>query len=220
MLGEDDAIILTEISRRGMSYILTFSNEFEIRATKGIIDKYELIAGMAFSPREFTQVRQILEEAFAVHAAENILARRAHSIGELKLKLRKKEIADTYIAKIITEFKAKGLLDDLAYGKFRAESLLNRKPAGRGFLVADLQAKLVPREIAEEAVKEVLSGVDETASARRLLEKKRLSFIKFDLETARRKAYNYLSRRAISYRAAKEAFEDIFTKEDFKQESR
>ncbi len=216
MHSGEDVIILTEIARRGMSYIVSFSNDVEIKTTKGVIDKLQLITGDAFSGDEFIKLRKILEEAFAVYTAEGILARRAHSVGEFKFKLKQKEIDSALIAKIVKNFRERGLLDDLAYAKLRANSILNRKPAGRGFLVADLQAKLVPREIAESAVKEVLSGVDEVESAAVLLEKKRMSFIKFDLETARRKAYNYLSRRAISYRAAKQAFEDTFNKEDFK----
>ncbi|MEZ5357692.1 MAG: regulatory protein RecX [Candidatus Zixiibacteriota bacterium] len=216
MQDEQETIVLIEIARRGLGYLLTFSNDFEVRATKGTIDACQLVSGMIFSPKEFAQIRLILEEAFAFTLAEDMLARRAHSIGELKMKLRRKEIDDRYILKIIKNFKDRGILDDLAYGKFRATSLLSRKPAGRGFLIADLQAKLVPREIAERAVKEVLAEVSEVDSAEALLEKKRMSFLKFDLETARRKAYTYLSRRAISFRAAKEAFEAVFNEDDFK----
>ncbi|MCK5126109.1 MAG: regulatory protein RecX [candidate division Zixibacteria bacterium] len=200
-----------------MSNIVSFSNDFDIKTTKGIIDKLELSAGDEFSSGEFIKLKNILEEAFAFYTAEGILARRAHSIGELKFKLKRKEIDADLIAMIVKKFHQQGLLDDFSYAKLRASLIMNRKPAGRGFLIADLQTKLVPREIAEKAVKELLSNVSETDSAAVLLEKRRMSFVKFDLETARRKAYNYLSRRAISYRAAKEAFEDVFNKEDFKQ---
>jgi hypothetical protein len=47
-----------------------------------------------------------------------------------------------------------------------------------------------------------------------LLERKKGSLAKFDLETARKKAYTYLSRRAISYGAAKAAFEKVFESSD------
>jgi len=205
-------ISIDSIQRKGVLYLLTFSDGFEIRATKGVIDRLQLVEGAQFTSQTFEELRKILEEKFAYYTAESLLARRPYSVGEFKQRMRRKDISDILIAKIVKEFRAKGFLDDYKYAVSRAQSLIDRKPAGKGYLVGWLQQRLVPRQIAQEAVAEVLGEVDEVSSAVELLERRRGSFEKFDLETARHKAYTYLSRRAISYGAAKTAFEKVFGK--------
>ncbi|MEE9441611.1 MAG: regulatory protein RecX [candidate division Zixibacteria bacterium] len=217
MISAQEYITIIDIGRRGMVYHISFSNDVQIRAMKGIIDKLNLSAGDEFTDSEFEKLKNILDESFAKYTAESILARRAHSVGELKIKLRQKDISGDLIKSIVGRFRKDGLLDDYNYGKMRAESLLRRKPAGRGYLIRDLQNKLVPRQIAESVITEILAEVDESELAAQLLEKKRISLTKFDLETARQKAYTYLSRRAISYGAAKTAFDKVFDKNEFKR---
>jgi len=193
-----------------MLFLVTFSNGFEVRATSGTVKRLKLNEGAEFSPAEFAELMKILEEKYARYTAESILARRPYSVGEFRRKLRQKNIDESYIRPIVKEFRAKGILDDFEYAVARGRSLIERKPAGRGYLVAWLQKRLVPREIAEKAVADILEDTDEVDTAVELLKRKRTSFAKFDLETARRKAYTYLSRRSISYGAAKEAFEKVF----------
>ena len=72
---------------------------------------------------------------------------------------------------------------------------------------------MVPAAIARAIVEESFQDVDEFSLAFRLLESRWAYLSKFDLETARRKAYNYLSRRSISYNAARQAFEKISQEE-------
>ncbi|MCP4567319.1 MAG: RecX family transcriptional regulator, partial [FCB group bacterium] len=156
--------------------------------------------------------KTLLLERFALYCAESLLARRNYSVGEFKERLRQKEIGLDLIKQIVAEFRQLDLLDDFRYGQMRVRSVIRRKPAGRGFLIADLQKRLVPRDIAEKVVTEALKDSDEIEMAVELLEKRRAAFTKFDLETKRRKAYTYLSRRAISYGASKAAFDMVFGK--------
>ncbi len=205
-------IYLLSIQRRGMLFLLTFSNDFEVKATSGVVKRLSLAEGAEFNQATFDELKAILEERFAHYTAESFLARRPYSVGELKQRLRNKKISDNHIKEIIREFCDRKILDDYEYSRTRTRSLIERKPAGRGYLIAWLQKRLVPREIAESAVAELLTGVDEVDTAVELLKRRRGSFEKFDLETARKKAYTYLSRRAISYGAAREAFEKVYGK--------
>ena len=212
MDSDPDIISIDSIQRKGVLYRLAFSNGFEIRATKGVIERLKLVEGAQFTQQTFEELRKVLEERFAFYTAESLLARRPYSIGEFKQRMGRKEISEGLISRIVKEFRGKGILDDYKYALARVKSLIDRKPAGKGYLVGWLQQRLVPREIAQEAVAEALGNVDEVATAVDLLERKRSSFEKFDLETARHKAYTYLSRRAISYGAAKTAFSKVFGK--------
>jgi SOS response regulatory protein OraA/RecX len=210
MSTEAEIIAIVEIQRRGMLFLISFSEGSQIRATKGTIDRLDLSEESQFSRQTFAELWKILEEKFAHYTAESLLARRPYSVGEFKQRMRHKEIAENLITAIVKEFRNRGLLDDYKYSLMRIQSLIERKPAGRGYLVAWLQKRLVGREIAQKAVAEALAGTDEVDTAVELLKRRRLSFEKFDLETARRKAYTYLSHRAISYGAAKKAFEQVF----------
>lgn len=212
MTTDRDIIRLNAIGRRGTLFLLTFSNGYEVRAGKRVIEQLGLSEGDEFGREMFVKLKEILDWEFSFYTAESMLARRPYSVGEFKQRLRQKEIDSGHIARIVKDFLSKGLLDDFSYSVARVQSLKNRKPAGRGYYLAWLQNRLVPREIADKAIDEVLSSVDEVETAIGLLEKKRSSLAKFDLETARRKAYTYLSRRAISYGTAKAAFETVFGK--------
>ena len=158
MNTQPENISLVSIQRRGMLFLITFSNGFEIRATSGVVKRLNLAEGAEFTPATFSELRQILEQKFAYYTAESFLARRPYSVGELKQRLRRKDISDKLIAEIIKEFRSKKILDDFQYAVTRIQSLVDRKPAGRGYLVAWLQKRLIPREIAENAVAEVLSA--------------------------------------------------------------
>jgi len=207
-------IVLESAKRRGRLYLLTFSDGYEIRASGRVIDQMGLIEGAEFTQRTFDELRRILEWEFARYTAESMLARRPYSVGEFKRGLRQKGISDEHIKRVVGDFRERGLLDDYQYALARARSLHERKPAGRGYLIAWLRKRLVPREIAEQAVAELLGDVDEVDTAVELLRRKKESLLKFDLETARKKAYTYLSRRAISYGSAKAAFEKMFESSD------
>lgn len=212
MPDQKSDIVLESVARRGTTFLLSFSDGYQIRATKGVVDRFRLAEGARFSPETYAELKRILQWEWAYYTAEAMLARRPYSVGEFKQRLRHKDISDDHIRRIVRDFRERGFLDDYEYALARARSLVARKPAGKGYLVAWLRKRLVPREIAEKAVDELLADVDEVETAVDLLKRKRSSLNKFDLETARRKAYTYLSRRAISYGAAREAFEKVFGK--------
>jgi len=203
-------ILLSKIEKRGKIYLLTFSNQLELKALPNTVKRLELSEGLQYSPDEFEKLRSELEMRFAYYTAESLLAGRAYSIGEFREKLQYRGLAKAYIDGIIKDFIDQNLLDDYRYAAVKLQTLMEYKPAGRSYLIAYLQNRRVSREIAERAADGVLEQTNEFEIATRLLHKRRASFMKFDVETARGKAYNYLSRRGISYRAAKEAFENLF----------
>lgn len=207
-----EVIVLRQIERRGTLYRLHFSNDAVFRATPATVQLHALTEGKSFPPEAFAELIGRLEQEFARHQAMSLLAQRPYSIGEFKRRLRHKGVAAGLISDLVSDFKSQGLLGDYDYALFYTRMLLLRRPAGKAYMIADLQRRQVPRLIAEKAVAEVLSEVDETDIALRLLEKRVSALSKFDLETARRKAYTYLARRGIPYGAAKKAFEKLFDK--------
>lgn len=171
--------------------------------------RHQLKAGIVLSAAQLDQlVAEVACEA-CDRTVGRMLAIREHSAGEIRLKLARKnhdrEIAD----KVVKKYLHQGLIDDARYASMLARRTLNRKPSGRAYLVAVLQRKYIDRALAEQVVGNLLANEDETDLAVAALERKWHQLAQIDLETARRKAYNYLSRRGIGYAAAKDAFETL-----------
>ena len=109
----------------------------------------------------------------------------------------------------VGKFRRNGFLDDTAFARKLAEQTLERSPAGRAYLVAVLRKKRIGRSLAERTVDLVLHDTDEEEIAVRALQKRWSQYRQLELESARRKAYNYLSRRGIGYAAARAAFDKL-----------
>nr|MBN2278817.1 regulatory protein RecX [candidate division Zixibacteria bacterium] len=179
-----------------------------------IIDKYSLTAGVSLPEEKYHRIKHEADLMRAENYLLYLLSRRSYTYGHLALKLAEKGFEKILINGLLNDFTRRGLIDDRAYARQMTESILRRKPAGRNFIIARLRAGYIPRQIAEAVVDEILEDVDEYEIAVKLMRLRKAYFSKFDLETARRKAYNYLSRRSIGYRAAQMAFEKIMKEDD------
>ena len=149
------------------------------------------------------------EELQCEAKAVAILSRRDHSVGELKRKLRQKKFSEDAISRVVSIYKKSGLLDDKSYAEKVVSRQLAEKPSGRPYLISLLMSKLIVRELAEETVDSLYQSEDELGLAVSALSKRWWQYSQFELEEARRKAYNYLSRKGFSYGIAKEAFEQL-----------
>jgi SOS response regulatory protein OraA/RecX len=189
------------------------SNSPEVVIDSRILIKYGIRRDTVI---ELSQLKEIIFESDLLRAKDYViylLSRSGYSVGLLKNKLSEKEYSPKVTAAVIAEFQRLGLLDDRRYAKNAVEAIMRRKPAGRNYLLAYLQSRHISRNLASEVVEEIIGGLDETELAMRLIRKRWSYLAKFELETARTKAYNYLSRRSIGYRAAKLAFEKILKEE-------
>jgi SOS response regulatory protein OraA/RecX len=208
---------MTEIEgvrRKGRNYLVIVSGGREILLTKAVIDRYSIKAG---SKIDLDSLEDIKHESDLVRAEDYVtylLSRRSYSSGLLAAKLREKGYEKEVVRETLSRLKEKGLLDDMVFAREMAESILRRKPAGRNYIIARLRRDYISRSLAEAVVDELLENVDESDMAHRLLRNRWSYFSKFELETARRKAYNYLSRRSIGYNAARQAFEKVLKEEN------
>ncbi|MBD3333860.1 hypothetical protein GF356_13505 [candidate division GN15 bacterium] len=164
-----------------------------------------------------SQVQAIETEAARLacrRQAANYLASRDYSEKELAVRLRKKGHQKEHIDEIIAIFRNQGILDDARVATNLARGLLRRKPCWRGYMLSHLQTKGIDRATAEMATESALTGHDETELACRALRSRLREYSQIGLETAQRKAYNYLSRRGFGYQAAREAWEILSAPSD------
>ena len=113
------------------------------------------------------------------------------------------------VKKTIRKYCRQGVLDDAVFAYHQAEKLVNRRPCGKSYLTAFLQRKRIDRQLAQQTAEQVLEGNDELQLAAAALLQRWREYRQFELEVARRKAYNYLARRGFGYEATKAAFEQI-----------
>lgn len=138
-----------------------------------------------------------------------ILANRQHSKQELIEKLNEKDFPQDIISRVISKFKDRGLLDDSQHALELANKLIARKPCGKHYLISYLLGKKISRNMADQAANALYSSLSTEELAIAALEKRWEAIRTYELETARKKAYNYLSARGFDYRSSKEAFEHL-----------
>jgi regulatory protein len=129
--------------------------------------------------------------------ALTMLAARARSSSDLRRQLLRKGGAAEHVDAAIVRLEGAGFLDDAAFARQFARS----KIAGPGFAKRRLEQELyrrgVAREVASDAIAEVLEddSVDAASALDRLARKKLHSLSRLDAPTRSRRLYAFLARR-------------------------
>jgi SOS response regulatory protein OraA/RecX len=208
-----ELIKIDQIKRKGRNFLLISKEGEKILLTARAINNHGLNEINEIEKTTLDKIKFKSDIERAENYATYLLARRSYSIGAMGAKLMEKGYSKNVSEQIIRTLILKGHLDDEKFAREMTESILRNKPAGRRYIIARLRQKRIARATAEAVVNELLADIDETELAEKLLRIRWRYFSKFDLETARMKAYNYLSRRSINYRAAKDAFEKMVKEE-------
>jgi SOS response regulatory protein OraA/RecX len=197
----------------GGRFRITLSNREEPLVVEAIlVAKHRLKEGIVLTAPQAIVLEREAAEGACDREIARLLALRPHSIGELRAKLRRKGFEEVHATAIMKRYQQRGLLDDAHVASTLVRLSLERKPAGRSYLVALLRRKLIDRDLAEQTVEMALGDRDESELAYEALSRRRrvlFSSKQIEVETIRRRAYTYLSRRGIGYAAAKTAFERL-----------
>jgi regulatory protein len=130
-------------------------------------------------------------------SAMRFLARRGHSTGELRKKLRRRDFPDDLIDQVIDDFTDRGWLDDVEFAQHQAE-ILARKEWGPGQIRAKLEKHGVPSTVAEDAVATLNVSWLELAVSR-----VRGKYGELDSDRDRQRAFRHLTYRGFSARTAR-----------------
>jgi len=91
------------------------------------------------------------------------LGARAHSVGELREKLRRRAERAGDIDGVLARLKEHQYLDDRRYAESFASARLANEKLGRTRVIRELRARRVAPAVAERTVGKVYQGVEETA---------------------------------------------------------
>ena len=171
-----------------------------------LLHRHRLKEGIVITRPQYSQLLAEAELAACEQTVGRLLALREHTVGEVRAKLARRKLSPEAIEPTIRKYQANGLLDDARVADQLARQTFRRKPCGRSFMLAVLRRKMIERTLAERTADQLLDGEDETAIALKALQQKWPQPDQIDVESVRRKAYSYLSRRGFGYRAARAAW--------------
>jgi regulatory protein len=113
-----------------------------------------------------------LEAAALWEYALKVLAGRAHSIGELREKLRRKAERAGDVDPTIARLKEYGYLNDRKFAESFAAARLENEGLGRTRVLADLSRRRVAPAVAQQTVGKVYESIDEEALAEDFVRRK------------------------------------------------
>ena len=120
----------------------------------------------------FPKPRQLETESALYDAAIKILARRAHSVSEMKKALIRRTANEDLIQKVIARLKQNGYIDDARYAKQFALQRTEGRKQGKFRVARDLRARGVPDRHIEAALEEAAQNTDEAAVVRQRIARK------------------------------------------------
>lgn len=158
----------------------------------------------AFLMRE-NQKYHIKQKAFSY------IARRHHSIFEIKTKLRQKKYDKDLIEEIITDLSVSKYLDDYEFSRVFTEENVRLKLWGKNKIKAELMKRGVDARIISEVMSENFPEGNDFNSAIELAKKKVKILTKrnFEEKKLKQKLYVFLSSRGYDYETSREAVDKV-----------
>jgi regulatory protein len=126
------------------------------------------------------------------------LERRRRTRRDLEAILSRKGFGPQVAAQVLDRLTEVGLIDDLEYARVYLERRAGSRPRGARFLKAELLAKGVPPEAAEQALGERVAAVDPVDEAMRALNPWLLRNRGIGVAEERRKIWQILARWGFS----------------------
>jgi regulatory protein len=108
----------------------------------------------------------------AKQQAYRLLAYRGQTAHELRFRLERRGYTAAVIDAVLRQLETEGYVDDRKFARDWARYRLQGKPLGRRRLAWELQKRGIPREIVDEALREVYAEFDELALAEQAARKR------------------------------------------------
>jgi regulatory protein len=134
---------------------------------------------------------------------------RLRSEHELVKKMTEKNYLEDEIKKVIADLKNVDLINDERFAKMWLLTQNNIRPSGKQYLIFKMKHFGLSKEIIENAFAELDEEFDELILAKKLLESKKRSFMRFEKHKKKEKMLALLIRRGFCYSVAKEVVEEI-----------
>lgn len=161
-------------------------------------------------PKERPPLDPAKEGVRVREAAFAHLARRDHTVGELRRKLLDKDWREAAVDEVIADLIGSGLLDDRRFARRWVEVRLARKPAGRRKFAEELNRKHVARELIDAVLDEFAEELASAERAAELLRRQAWRYQGIERAKARNRMMGLLARRGYDSTTAQAAIELVW----------
>jgi len=127
----------------------------------------------------------------------NYATLRSRSEKELLNWLKRKKVPEVIHKKLFNKLKRLDLLDDAKFAKWWVEQRQVFKPRSKRFLTQELRVKGISKEIISEVLDS--AHLNEEKVAKKLLEKNKYKWKRFDKQKQNEKAFAFLARKGFDY---------------------
>ena len=104
---------------------------------------------------------KLLEQAQLLDFALRLLSGRAHSLGEIREKLRRRCAQPEDVDSVLLKLKEAGYLNDRQFAESFAASRLENQGLGKSRVLRDLRQRRVAPKLAEQVVEKTFQDTDE-----------------------------------------------------------
>lgn len=187
-------------------YSIFIEGEFVLGIDKKTIEDMDLRVGKLVDEKDLKKITSQEELNKAQAYALMLLGYRERSLREIKMRMRQKGYEEKLVEKVVKYLKDRNLINDKRFTQLWAESRI-KKGYGRWRIQSELEQKGVNREIGDEILKDLYSGIDEVQVALDLVEKKR--WVSKEPLRLTERVSNLLRRRGFSFEVISDVVEKI-----------
>ncbi|MCL4418832.1 RecX family transcriptional regulator [Patescibacteria group bacterium] len=141
--------------------------------------------------------------------ALKFLSYRPRSEQEVIKNLLRKKAPEDIIKKITAKLKEQKFLNDEEFVKWWVEQRRTFKPRSLRLIKIELKQKGISNELVEKVINDVGFTIDDLASAKKLVERKKEKWKNLPREQKFQKLSRFLASRGFSYDIIKEIFKNI-----------
>lgn len=187
-------------------YSIFIDGEFVLGIDKKTVEDMDLRVGKLVDEKDLKKITCQEELNKAQAYALMLLGYRERSLREIKIRMRQKGYEEKLVEKVVKYLKDRNLINDKRFTQLWAESRI-KKGYGRWRIQSELEQKGVNREITDEILKDLYSGIDEVQVALDLVEKKR--WVSKEPPRLTERVSNLLRRRGFSFEVISNVVEKI-----------
>lgn len=187
-------------------YSIFIEGEFVLGIDKKTVEDMDLRVGKLVDEKDLKKITSQEELNKAQAYALMLLGYRERSLREIKIRMRQKGYEEKLVEKVVKYLKDRNLINDKRFTQLWAESRI-KKGYGSWRIQSELEQKGVNREIADEILKDLYSGIDEVQVALDLVEKKR--WVSKEPPRLTERVSNLLRRRGFSFEVISDVVEKI-----------
>ena len=187
-------------------YSIFIDGEFVLGIDKKTVEDMGLRVGKLVDEKDLKNITSQEEFNKAQAYALMLLGYRERSLREIEMRMRQKGYEEKLLEKVVKYLKDRNLINDKRFTQLWAESRI-KKGYGRWRIQSELEQKGVNREIGDEILKDLYSGIDEVQVALDLVEKKR--WVSKEPPRLTERVSNLLRRRGFSFEVISNVVEKI-----------